>query len=153
MLTLEIVEQRGVGRLGSGGGGSTSFNQPWREMTPGSGSGHGGSSGRRGGREPPEKRLTLFALRLAVHEKAASGLGKLDFAWVLSAFACVALSVMRLWKQDFHGHQHMELQKLAMDILTGMAMDQRANETIAGTGGVVKLLLSIFFNARSSSLA
>jgi hypothetical protein len=81
MLTLEIVEQRGVGRLGSGGGGSTSFNQPWREMTPGSGSGHGGSSGRRGGREPPEKWLTLFALRLAVHEKAASGLGKLDFAW------------------------------------------------------------------------
>ncbi|KAM0890198.1 hypothetical protein ACQ4PT_027183 [Festuca glaucescens] len=79
--TLEIVEQRGVGRLGSGGGGSTSFNQPWREMTPGSGSGHGGSSGRRGGREPPEKRLTLFALRLAVLEKAASGLGKLDFAW------------------------------------------------------------------------
>jgi hypothetical protein len=34
-----------------------------------------------GGREPPEKRLTLFALRLAVLEKAASGLGKLDFAW------------------------------------------------------------------------
>ncbi|KAK1632438.1 hypothetical protein QYE76_006753 [Lolium multiflorum] len=27
-----------------------------------------------------------------------------------------------------HGHQHMELQKLAMNILTGMAMDQRANE-------------------------
>ncbi|KAK1601733.1 hypothetical protein QYE76_005017 [Lolium multiflorum] len=51
-----------------------------------------------------------------------------------------------------HGHQHMELQKLAMNILTGMAMDQRANETIAGTGGVVKLLLSIFFNAQELEL-
>jgi hypothetical protein len=52
-----------------------------------------------------------------------------------------------------HGHQHMELQKLAMDVLTGMAMDQRANETIAGTGGVVKLLLSIFFNSQELDLA
>lgn len=78
--SIEIVEHRGVPGLGSGGGGSISFSEPWREMTPGSGSGHGGSD-RRGGREPPEKRLTLFALRLAVLEKAASGLGKLDFAW------------------------------------------------------------------------
>ena len=78
--SIEIVEHRGVGRLGSGGGGSISFSEPWREMTPGSGSGHG-SSDRTGPREPPEKRLTLFALRLAVLEKAASGLGKLDFAW------------------------------------------------------------------------
>jgi hypothetical protein len=51
-----------------------------------------------------------------------------------------------------HGHQHMELQKLAMDILTGMAMDHRANETIVGTGGVVKLLLSIFLNAQELEL-
>uniref|UniRef100_A0ACD5XLQ6 Uncharacterized protein n=1 Tax=Avena sativa TaxID=4498 RepID=A0ACD5XLQ6_AVESA len=78
--SIEIVEHRGVGSLGSGGGGSISFSEPWREMTPGSGSGHG-SSDRRSGRDPPEKRLTLFALRLAVLEKAASGLGKLDFAW------------------------------------------------------------------------
>ncbi|KAE8814058.1 hypothetical protein D1007_08697 [Hordeum vulgare] len=78
--SIEIVQHRVGGGLGSGGGGSISFSEPWREMTPGSGSGHG-SSGRSGGWEPPEKRLTLFALRLAVLEKAASGLGKLDFAW------------------------------------------------------------------------
>ncbi|XP_048536159.1 uncharacterized protein LOC125514835 [Triticum urartu] len=78
---IEVVQHRVGAGLGSGGGGSISFSEPWREMTPGSGSGHGGSSGRGGGREPPEKRLTLFALRLAVLEKAASGLGKLDFAW------------------------------------------------------------------------
>uniref|UniRef100_M8BFP1 Uncharacterized protein n=1 Tax=Aegilops tauschii TaxID=37682 RepID=M8BFP1_AEGTA len=51
-----------------------------------------------------------------------------------------------------HGHQRMELQKLAMDVLTGMAMDERAKETIVGTGGVVKLLLSIFFNAGECEL-
>ncbi|EMS45302.1 Peptide methionine sulfoxide reductase B5 [Triticum urartu] len=51
-----------------------------------------------------------------------------------------------------HGHQRMELQKLAMDVLTGMAMDERAKETIVGTGGVVNLLLSIFFNAGECEL-
>ncbi|CAM0902361.1 unnamed protein product [Alopecurus aequalis] len=77
--SIEIVEHRGG--PGSGGGGSVSFTEPWREMTPGSswsGSGHG-SSDRRG--DGPEKRLTLFALRLAVLEKVASGLGKLAFVW------------------------------------------------------------------------
>ncbi|CAM0873566.1 unnamed protein product [Alopecurus aequalis] len=96
---IEIVEHRGGGGLGSGGGGSISFSEPWREMTPGSGSGHG-SSDRRGPREPPEKRLTLFALRLAVLEKAASGLGKLDFAWatvvLLGGFAS-SLKITDFW--------------------------------------------------------
>ncbi|TVU20292.1 hypothetical protein EJB05_36496, partial [Eragrostis curvula] len=71
------VNRGGDGGIGDGGGGSTSFFEPRRERTPGA---HG-RSGRNGGREPPEKRLTLFALRLAVLEKAASGLGKLDFVW------------------------------------------------------------------------
>ncbi|CAL4939549.1 unnamed protein product [Urochloa decumbens] len=91
----------GGGGLGNGGGGSASFFEPWREQTPGSGSGHG-SSGRSGGghREPPEKRLTLFALRLAVLEKAASGLGKLDFVWatvvLLGGFAS-SLHITDFW--------------------------------------------------------
>ncbi|KAF0911902.1 hypothetical protein E2562_012729 [Oryza meyeriana var. granulata] len=100
-IQLEIVEHHGGGGggLGNGGGGrgSASFFQPWREATPGSGSGHG--RGTRG-REPPEKRLTLFALRLAVLEKAASGLGKLDFVWatvvLLGGFAS-ALSITDFW--------------------------------------------------------
>jgi hypothetical protein len=96
---LDINEHRGGRGLGNGGGGSASFFEPWREQTPGSGSGHG-SSGRGGGREPPEKRLTLFALRLAVLEKAASGLGKLDFVWatvvLLGGFAS-ALNITDFW--------------------------------------------------------
>lgn len=47
----------------------------------------------------PEKRLTLFALRLAVLEKAASGLGTLGFVWatvvLLGGFA------IKLDKVDF----------------------------------------------------
>ncbi|KAL6878326.1 hypothetical protein ACP4OV_012496 [Aristida adscensionis] len=96
------------GRAGGGlgtGGGSTSFFEPWREQTPGSGSGHNSSGlsdpsggGRR--REPPEKRLTLFALRLAVLEKAASGIGKLDFVWatvvLLGGFAS-SLRITDFW--------------------------------------------------------
>ncbi|RLN43496.1 uncharacterized protein C2845_PM01G15830 [Panicum miliaceum] len=102
-IQLDIVEHPGGGGggggLGNGGGGSTSFFEPWREQTPGSGSGNG-SSGRAGGREPPEKRLTLFALRLAVLEKAASGLGKLDFVWatvvLLGGFAS-SLHITDFW--------------------------------------------------------
>ncbi|RLN19000.1 uncharacterized protein C2845_PM02G25420 [Panicum miliaceum] len=100
-IQLDIVEHPGDGGggLGTGGGGSASFFEPWREQTPGSGSGHG-SSGRGGGREPPEKRLTLFALRLAVLEKAASGLGKLDFVWatvvLLGGFAS-SLHITDFW--------------------------------------------------------
>ncbi|KAJ1297037.1 hypothetical protein BS78_01G347500 [Paspalum vaginatum] len=102
-IQLDIMEHcaGGGGGLGTGGAGSTSFFEPWREQTPGSGSGHG-SSGRGGGgrREPPEKRLTLLALRLAVLEKAASGLGKLDFAWatvvLLGGFAS-SLTITDFW--------------------------------------------------------
>uniref|UniRef100_A0A0E0KE01 Uncharacterized protein n=1 Tax=Oryza punctata TaxID=4537 RepID=A0A0E0KE01_ORYPU len=83
-IKVEIVEYHGGGGgLGNGGGGSSSFFEPRPEATPVSRNCHRGS-GRNdggGGREPPEKRLTLFALRLAVLEKAASGLGKLDFVW------------------------------------------------------------------------
>ena len=46
-IQLDIVEHPGAGGLGTGGGGSASFFEPWREQTPGSGSGHG-SSGRGG---------------------------------------------------------------------------------------------------------
>ncbi|CAD6211272.1 unnamed protein product [Miscanthus lutarioriparius] len=104
-IQLDIMEHRGAaaagggGGLGTGGPGSASFFEPWPEPTPGSGSGHG-SSGRAGGQEPPEKRLTLFALRLAVLEKAASGLGKLDFVWatvvLLGGFAST-LCITDFW--------------------------------------------------------
>jgi hypothetical protein len=47
-----------------------------------------------------------------------------------------------------HGHQHGELQKLAIDVLTGLALDDGAKEgMVTRTGGVVKLLLSLFLNA------
>uniref|UniRef100_J3LNZ0 Uncharacterized protein n=2 Tax=Oryza brachyantha TaxID=4533 RepID=J3LNZ0_ORYBR len=52
-----------------------------------------------------------------------------------------------------HGQQHKPLQKLAMDILTGLAMDDGAKQVIVSTGGVVKLLLSIFFNADERELS
>uniref|UniRef100_I1PBH7 Uncharacterized protein n=1 Tax=Oryza glaberrima TaxID=4538 RepID=I1PBH7_ORYGL len=105
-IQVEIAEYHGGGGggggggLGNGGSGSASFFEPWREATPGSGSGHGSSGRGGGGREPPEKRLTLFALRLAVLEKAASGLGMLDFMWatvvLLGGFAS-ALRITDFW--------------------------------------------------------
>lgn len=55
--------------------------------------------GARAARPAPEKKLTLFALRLAVLEKAASGLGTLGFIWatvvLLGGFA------ITLGKTDF----------------------------------------------------
>ncbi|KAL6649984.1 hypothetical protein ACP70R_014208 [Stipagrostis hirtigluma subsp. patula] len=105
-VQLDIVEYGGGGGGGGGGlgsgGGSTSFFEPTREQTPGSGSGHGSSglSDPSGRREPPEKRITLFALRLAVLEKAATGIGKLDFVWatvvLLGGFAS-SLNITDFW--------------------------------------------------------
>ncbi|GJN31549.1 hypothetical protein PR202_gb19960 [Eleusine coracana subsp. coracana] len=92
--SLDIMEHRGGG-LGTSGG-STSFFEP----TPGSRSYHGSSGTPGSERDPPEKRLTLFALRLAVLEKAASGLGKLAFAWatvvLLGGFAS-SLRIRDFW--------------------------------------------------------
>ena len=65
---------------GGCGGGSAPFSELWTP-TPGSGSVRSGSSASYGRSDPPEKQLTLLALRLAILEKAASGLGKLDFVW------------------------------------------------------------------------
>ncbi|KAJ4821531.1 ARM repeat superfamily protein [Rhynchospora pubera] len=81
------------------GGGSTTFFQPQdpRESTPGSSN----DSTRPVRSVPaPEKKLTLFALRLAVLEKAASGLGTLAFIWatvvLLGGFA-IFVSRMDFW--------------------------------------------------------
>jgi hypothetical protein len=101
-IKVDIIDDHGGGGLGNGDGGSASFFELRPEGTPVSQNYHGGSgrNDRGGGREPPEKRLTLFALRLAVLEKAASGLGKLDFVWatvvLLGGFAS-ALSTTDFW--------------------------------------------------------
>ncbi|XP_062197473.1 uncharacterized protein LOC133900378 [Phragmites australis] len=93
-IQLDIEQHRGCG-LGSRG-----EKSPWpQEQTPGSGSGHGRNHPS-GGREPPEKQLTLFALRLAVLEKAASGFGTLNFVWatvvLLGGFAS-SLNITDFW--------------------------------------------------------
>jgi hypothetical protein len=51
-----------------------------------------------------------------------------------------------------YGQLHRELQKLAIDVLTGLAMDDSGKEAIMGTGGLVKLLLSIFVSAEEREL-
>uniref|UniRef100_A0A0E0D0X5 DUF4220 domain-containing protein n=1 Tax=Oryza meridionalis TaxID=40149 RepID=A0A0E0D0X5_9ORYZ len=97
-IKVDIGEYHGGG-IGNGDGGSASLFEPRPEETPVSRRNDRGGGGG-GGREPPEKRLTLFALRLAVLEKAASGLGKLDFVWatvvLLGGFAS-ALSTTDFW--------------------------------------------------------
>ncbi|XP_008800207.2 uncharacterized protein LOC103714657 isoform X2 [Phoenix dactylifera] len=44
-----------------------------------------------------------------------------------------------------YGESHLVLQKLAIEILQSLAMDENAREKIGSTGGIVKLLLLIFF--------
>ncbi|KAJ0599730.1 putative armadillo-like helical protein [Helianthus annuus] len=44
-----------------------------------------------------------------------------------------------------HGENHPRLQKLGIDILTSLALEEDATERIGGTGGVVKELFNIFF--------
>ncbi|KAM0954243.1 putative armadillo-like helical protein [Dioscorea sansibarensis] len=47
-----------------------------------------------------------------------------------------------------YGSNHMLLQMHGIEILTSLAMDQDAREKIGSTGGVIRLLLSIFFKPR-----
>lgn len=44
-----------------------------------------------------------------------------------------------------YGESHMVLQKLGIEILQSLAMDENAKEKIGSTGGIIKLLLFIFF--------
>ncbi|XP_076931340.1 uncharacterized protein LOC143596444 [Bidens hawaiensis] len=44
-----------------------------------------------------------------------------------------------------YGEKHAVLQKLGIEILTGLALEADATERIGGTGGVLKELLNIFF--------
>ncbi|KAK9076854.1 hypothetical protein SSX86_005188 [Deinandra increscens subsp. villosa] len=44
-----------------------------------------------------------------------------------------------------HGENYPRLQKLGIDILTSLGLDEDATERIGGTGGVLKELLNIFF--------
>ncbi|XP_072975157.1 uncharacterized protein [Typha angustifolia] len=43
-----------------------------------------------------------------------------------------------------HAEDHMEIQKLGIEILTSLAMDEKARERIGSTGGMIKELLRIF---------
>ncbi|WVY92384.1 hypothetical protein V8G54_031472 [Vigna mungo] len=44
-----------------------------------------------------------------------------------------------------HGEKHPLLQKLSIEILTSLALEEEARERIGGTGGVLKELFNIFF--------
>ncbi|XVE81510.1 hypothetical protein DITRI_Ditri15bG0070300 [Diplodiscus trichospermus] len=45
-----------------------------------------------------------------------------------------------------HGEKHPMLQKLSIEILTNLALEEEATERIGGTGGVLKELFNIFLN-------
>ncbi|KAL3812725.1 hypothetical protein ACJIZ3_013993 [Penstemon smallii] len=45
-----------------------------------------------------------------------------------------------------YGEKQPELQKLGIEILTSLAIDEEATEKIGGTGGVIRELFKIFFN-------
>jgi hypothetical protein len=45
-----------------------------------------------------------------------------------------------------HGEKHPMLQKLSIEILTSLALEEDAKERIGGTGGVLKELFNIFFS-------
>ncbi|OWM78515.1 hypothetical protein CDL15_Pgr016239 [Punica granatum] len=48
-----------------------------------------------------------------------------------------------------HGERHPTLQKLGIEILTSLALEEDASERIGGTGGVLKELFNIFFKGET----
>lgn len=81
------------------GGGPTIF-EPHSTIETKNSSTSNSVSTKRGGVRAPEKKITLFALRLAVLEKAATGLGTLGFIWatvvLLGGFA-ITLDTTDFW--------------------------------------------------------
>ncbi|CAL9096120.1 unnamed protein product [Musa textilis] len=51
-----------------------------------------------------------------------------------------------------YGENHTVLQKLGIEILTGLAMDEEARERIGVTGGMIKELLRIFFTQQQNAV-
>lgn len=81
IILLEITNRHNGGNNeGSGSWGSTLF-EPQRELSDQATSGRSRSIPKPDPLDAPEKKLTLFALRLAIIEKTASGLGQLAFVW------------------------------------------------------------------------
>ncbi|XP_020578219.1 uncharacterized protein LOC110023248 [Phalaenopsis equestris] len=100
IIQLEIINRpNGGNNGGSGSWGSTLF-EPQRELSDQTPSGRSRSIPQPSSLDAPEKKLTLFALRLAIIEKSASGLGQLAFIWatvvLLGGFAS-ALKPKDFW--------------------------------------------------------
>ncbi|XP_020702543.1 uncharacterized protein LOC110114116 [Dendrobium catenatum] len=104
IIQLEVVSRPNGGNnsgsgSGSGSWGSTVF-EPQRELSDQTPSGRSRSIPRHSSLDAPEKKLTLFALRLAIIEKTACGLGQLAFVWatvvLLGGFAS-ALKAKDFW--------------------------------------------------------
>ncbi|XP_022138290.1 uncharacterized protein LOC111009502 [Momordica charantia] len=51
-----------------------------------------------------------------------------------------------------YGDKHPSLQKLGIEILTSLALDEDATERIGGTGGILKELFRIFFNQEMAEI-
>ncbi|KAL3505837.1 hypothetical protein ACH5RR_031219 [Cinchona calisaya] len=93
-LHISELNARISGTDSSGPSPSTNLQPQSSIQTNITSTGHSVTSGRRAKEIPaPEKKLTLFSLRLAVLEKAATGLGTLGFIWatvvLLGGFAIV----------------------------------------------------------------
>ncbi|KAJ6801520.1 uncharacterized protein M6B38_319140 [Iris pallida] len=101
-IHLEIIQHRsgGSSSLSQKGWGSASVFEPQREGSEETPTGSNDSSRMDPAVPAPEKKLTLFALRLAILEKAASGLGTLGFIWatvvLLGGFA-ITLEAKDFW--------------------------------------------------------
>ncbi|ONK62861.1 uncharacterized protein A4U43_C07F8900 [Asparagus officinalis] len=103
-IQLEIIRNAdgGSGNPSKDGQASTLF-EPQRQqsyLTPSSSNGRSRDNSKNANIPAPEKKLTLFALRLAILEKSASGLGTLAFIWatvvLLGGFAS-ALESQDFW--------------------------------------------------------
>ncbi|XP_031493574.1 uncharacterized protein LOC116259793 [Nymphaea colorata] len=60
--------------------------------------------------------------------------------------SCIVFSISYLRDILQYGERHNDLQLLAIDILTSMALDKDAKEKIGSTGGMISLLFGIFLN-------
>ncbi|PKA55387.1 hypothetical protein AXF42_Ash006589 [Apostasia shenzhenica] len=94
-----------------------------------------------------ESRIKIVRRALQVVLILVSTTGKVGMN-LRRAISEIVYSVSNVRDLLQYGESHLKLQKLGVQILASIAMDEEAREKIGATGGVLALLLAVFFRPR-----
>lgn len=95
----------------------------------------------------PDSRIKTVKRSLQLVKILASTTGETG-TMLRKEIAEIVFTVSNIRKILQHGESHMMLQKLGIEVIISLAMDEEARKQIGNSGGMIRLLLSIFFKLR-----